>query len=63
MSNDKKDFTVCKAIENIPNLQNGWGCHLCHSFNGDQRPACKSCGHVRCFAVADDEAETNFSLN
>ena len=71
MSDDKKAFPECKAIENIPNLVDGWGCCNCRTFNGKQRPECKSCGHKRCDLPAvvnenDDEegeAETNFSLN
>jgi hypothetical protein len=69
---DKKAFDECKAIENIPNLMDGWGCCNCRTYNGKQREECKSCGHERCDLshetdVNDDddekEAETNFSLN
>ncbi len=44
---DKK-FNQCKAIENIPNLQDGWGCCNCRTYNGNQRTECKSCNHSRC---------------
>lgn len=36
-----------------PNIQPGWGCCKCRTYNGDQRPACKQCTHPRC-----DESES-----
>ena len=60
MSDDKKAFSECKAIEDIPNLAPGWGCCHCRTYNGKQRAECKSCGHARCDL---EEVETNFSVN
>lgn len=37
----------CDKIDH-PNIQSGWGCCQCRIFNGDQRIACKQCGHSRC---------------
>lgn len=37
----------CNAI-NHPNLQPGWGCCNCRTYNGDQRSECKVCKHKRC---------------
>jgi hypothetical protein len=37
----------CKEI-NHPNLQSGWGCCKCPTFNGEQRAECKICEHPRC---------------
>lgn len=31
-----------------PNLQPGWGCCQCNTYNGFQRMECKNCDHVRC---------------
>lgn len=49
MSNDsKKLFPECKAIDDVPGLAPGWGCCNCRTYNGNQRPECKLCGHTRC---------------
>lgn len=37
----------CSEI-NHPNLQPGWGCCNCRTYNGDQRTECKVCKHKRC---------------
>lgn len=29
-------------------LMLGWGCCKCRTYNGEQRDACKCCGHSRC---------------
>ena len=69
MSDNEKKFNECKAIENIPNLMDGWGCCSCKTYNGNQRLECKSCGHERCDLAAEadvsdlEEVETNFSVN
>lgn len=26
----------------------GWGCCICHVYNGMRRPVCRDCGHYRC---------------
>lgn len=44
MAEDKKDTCV---LLNHPNIE-GWGCHMCRTFNGLQRKECKYCGHKRC---------------
>lgn len=43
------DFKKCKAIEH-QNIQSGWGCCMCRTFNGNQRTECKTegCAHKRC---------------
>lgn len=43
----------CEAIEH-PNLMPGWGCCICKTYNGEQRPTCKICNHNRC-----DKSEAN----
>ncbi len=43
---DKK-FDKCIVIDH-PNLQKGYGCCKCRTFNGNQRTNCKQCGHTRC---------------
>jgi len=48
---------ICKEI-NHPNLQAGWGCCHCPTFNGDQRLACKACKHLRC-----DKSKLDKTLN
>jgi hypothetical protein len=30
------------------NLQPGWGCCVCKTYNGEQRLVCKVCRHYRC---------------
>lgn len=39
---------VCFEVPKHPNLQDSWGCCVCKTLNGTQRPACKECGHKRC---------------
>lgn len=66
MSDDKKAFPECKAVDH-PNLQPGWGCCHCRTFNGNQRTECKVCQHSRCDTKAtkedDSEPNTNWDLN
>jgi hypothetical protein len=38
----------CIKPPSHPNLQSGWGCCNCRTFNGDQRQECKTCQHKRC---------------
>lgn len=38
---------MCKYVDG-PNLQPGWGCGFCHTYNGLQRQHCKACDHLRC---------------
>lgn len=47
MTNNTKDFKQCVSIEH-PNVAKGWGCCICRTYNGDQRPQCKICKHSRC---------------
>lgn len=42
----------CFPIEETSHLEAGWGCHLCATYNGLHRPACRRCGHPRCYAPA-----------
>lgn len=41
----------CFPIEATRNVEAGWGCHSCATFNGSQRTVCRYCGHTRCDAV------------
>lgn len=41
---DKK----CEAITG-DKVMPGWGCCQCNTYNGEHRPACKYCGHERCY--------------
>ena len=38
----------CFPIEATRNIEAGWGCHGCATFNGSQRTVCRYCGHQRC---------------
>jgi len=40
----------CFPIEGTRHAEPGWGCHLCATYNGLQRPTCRHCGHPRCDA-------------
>ena len=42
-----KERKICEVID-VPGVLIGWGCHCCNTYNGDQRNACKHCGHERC---------------
>jgi hypothetical protein len=46
MSNETKPKR-CSKIEHR-NIQPGWGCCNCRTYNGEQREACKVCQHKRC---------------
>jgi hypothetical protein len=46
MSQEK--FKRCTTLPTHPNLQSGWACCNCRTFNGDQRTECKHCDHKRC---------------
>ena len=48
---------ACIKIQH-PNIQNGWGCCECRTYNGDQRSACKQCRHIRC---DEDDNEDNIT--
>ena len=48
----------CVVIDH-PNLQPGWGCCQCKTYNGDQRVECKMCKHPRCDKVEDDKKKLN----
>jgi hypothetical protein len=41
-------ITCCFPIDDSHYLEKGWGCHVCATYNGLQRPACRNCGHLRC---------------
>lgn len=47
------------VIGGTGNVVRGWGCCACWkreggaTYNGDQRPVCKVCGHTRCGKAAD----------
>lgn len=36
---------MCKIVEGSPFVLPGWGCCECHTYNGAQRDACRSCAH------------------
>ena len=38
----------CFPIEATRNIEAGWACHGCATFNGSQRTVCRYCGHTRC---------------
>jgi len=38
----------CFTIDGSRSIEPGWGCHLCATYNGEQRGVCRSCGHTRC---------------
>jgi hypothetical protein len=42
-----KKLDKCVDISH-PNLQPGWGCCGCNTYNGNQRDRCKYCNHERC---------------
>ena len=46
MSNEPKTKR-CTDLKH-PNIQPGWGCCNCRTYNGEQREACKVCQHKRC---------------
>jgi hypothetical protein len=56
MNSNKK----CVKI-NHPNLQPGFGCCQCRTFNGDQRVECKNCKHPRC--DSDNKDLDKYNLN
>jgi hypothetical protein len=41
----------CFRIEGTRQLEEGWGCCGCSTYNGAQRTHCRHCGHARCGAV------------
>ncbi|KKK66619.1 hypothetical protein LCGC14_2962280 [marine sediment metagenome] len=48
----------CMPVEANLYQERGWGCHKCSIYNGEQRSACRQCGHERCDDVvfgADDD--------
>lgn len=49
----------CKKISH-PNLQPGWGCCSCKTFNGEQRIECKVCAHP-CCADKVEKSDTDLS--
>jgi len=48
-----KDNQFCTPIDH-PNLQPGWGCCVCRTYNGNQRIECKNCAHKRCDQVTNN---------
>ena len=38
----------CMPVEANLYQETGWGCHKCSIYNGEQRSACRQCGHERC---------------
>ena len=38
----------CFPIEGTRNIEPGWGCCECATYNGLQRAQCRNCGHARC---------------
>lgn len=56
---DKK----CTDI-NIENLQPGWGCCQCNTYNGFHRLECKQCSHERCPPEPEeDDTEPKLAWN
>jgi thioredoxin reductase (NADPH) len=47
----------CMIFQETPALALGWGCCMCRTYNGDQRPACKQCGHARCWVAVLDASD------
>ena len=41
---------TCEAVA-LAHVVPGWSCCACRTYNGNQRPACKRCGHERCDGV------------
>jgi len=42
----------CFMIEEARNLEAGWGCCRCGTYNATQRAACRHCGHACCVPIA-----------
>lgn len=41
----------CMPVEANLYQEEGWGCHKCSTYNGEQRSACRQCAHERCDVV------------
>jgi hypothetical protein len=41
---------MCQHIRS-EHIVPGWGCCKCRVYNGYQRAACRSCGHVPCYLL------------
>jgi hypothetical protein len=38
----------CELLENLSYVMPGWGCCVCHDYNGAQRTECRTCTHQYC---------------
>jgi hypothetical protein len=47
----------CFRIEATRQLEEGWGCCRCSTYNGLQREHCRHCGHPRCGPVVTPAPE------
>ena len=41
----------CDPVSRGPHLDDGWICHKCTTYNGNQRATCRHCDHERCDVI------------